>query len=376
MKDFIVLDWCVADICNMNCEYCISSDIKKNEPAYRSPDNKTVLSIAYRIRELSNFVKKITVNLCGGEPLLAENIDQAIEILSEKSNIEIVLITNFKLIDKIQTRTTKFKDLFISLHIKYRSEDEVTAMIDKINKLQTGSNVSLSQVDYKLSDKDLSELARINYNTNLSVNLQTYNIPIIAGDKHDISGYDYFKSPYGKYCLIGNMFFNISSDGILSFNLWCHKDNGSGKINFLGPIDEIVEIIITKNYATCSFSYCPCNYNVAFYENYLSAMKEFETDKKMLFKPETRKKKAILLNQNNVLKIDNKLKLLEIKCLKEYLSNTEESFARLKKDYAGIKSTYSWRIGYFITEKLKYIFGWTPYIKNYLKNKNSEPKNG
>jgi hypothetical protein len=172
------------------------------------------------------------------------------------------------------------------------------------------------------------------------------------------------------------MFFNISSDGILSFNLWCHKNDKSGKINFLSPIDEIIEIINDRNYFTCSFSYCPCNYNVTFYENYLSVMNEFETDKKMLFKRETRKKKAISLHQINVLKIDNKLNLLEIKYLKEYLSKTEISFARLKKDYIGLKSTYSWRIGYFITEKLKYIFGWTPFIKNYLRNKNSETKNG
>ena len=376
MKDYLVLDWCVADICNMNCEYCISSDIKRNEPTYRTPDNNTVLSIAYRIKELSNYVKKITVNLCGGEPLLAENIGEAIEVLSEKSNIELVLITNFKLIDKIQTRAAKFKELIISLHIKYRSEDEVSAMIDKINELQIGSNISLSQVDYKLSDKDLSKLARINYYTKKSINLQTYNIPIIAGDNHDSSGYDNFKSPHGKYCLIGNMFFNISSDGILSFNLWCHKNDEARKINFLGSIDEIVEIISNRNYFTCSFSYCPCNYNVTFYENYLSSMKEFEIDRKILFKSETRKKKAILLNQINVLKIENKLNLFEVKYLKEYLSKTETSFARLKKDYTGIKSTYSWRIGYFITEKLKYIFGWTPFIKNYLRNKNSETKDG
>ena len=376
MKDFIVLDWCVADICNMNCEYCISSDIKKNEPAYKIPDNNTVLSISNRIRELSNYVKKITVNLCGGEPLLAENINEAIEVLSEKSNIELVLITNFTLIDKIQTQLSKFKDLFISVHIKYRSDDEVSEMIDKINKLQNGTNISLSQVDYKLSDEDLSGLARISYGTKKSINLQTYNIPIIASDKHDISGYDNFKSPYGKYCLIGNMFFNISSDGLLSYNLWCHKNEKSGKINFLSPIDEIVEIINKRNYFTCSFSYCPCNYNVTFYENYLSAMKEFEPDKKLLFKPETRKRKAISLHQINVLKIDNKSNLLEIKYLKEYISNTEISFDRLRKDYSGIKSTYSWRIGYFITEKLKSIFGWTPFIKNYLRNKNPETKNG
>jgi organic radical activating enzyme len=376
VKDFIVLDWCVADICNMNCEYCISSDIKKNEPAYVNPNNKTVLSIAYRIRELSYYVKKITLNLCGGEPLLAENIDQVIEVLSERSNIELVLITNFKLIDKIQTQLSKFKDLFISLHIKYRSEQEVNAMIDKINRFQSGSNISLSQVDYNLSDKDLSELARINYSTNKSINLQTYNIPIVASDMKDIPGYDYFKSPYGKYCLIGKMFFNISSDGILSFNLWCHNNDESGKINFLGPIAEIVEIINNRNYFTCSFSYCPCNYNVTFHENYLSAMEEFETDKKMLFKPETRKKKAILLNQINVLKIENKLNHLKIEYLKECLSDTNISFNRLKKDYTGMKNTYSWRIGYFITEKLKYIFGWTPFIKNYLRNKNSETKDG
>jgi organic radical activating enzyme len=376
VKDFIVLDWCVADICNMNCEYCISSDIKKNEPAYRNPNNKTVLSIAYRIKELSYYVKKITVNLCGGEPLLAENIDEAIEVLSEVSNIELVLITNFRLIDKIQTQLSKFKDLFISLHIKYRSEDEVTAMINKINKLQSGANISISQVDYKLSDKDLSELARINYSTNKSVNLQTYNIPIIDSDKHELSKYDYYKSPYGKCCLIGNMFFNISSDGILSFDLWCHKNDVSGKINFLRPIPEIVEIINNKKYFTCPFSYCPCNYNVTFHENYLAAMKEFETDEKMLFKWETRKKKAILMNQLNVLKIDNKLNLLEIKNLKEDLSKTEISFARLKKDYTGMKSTWSWRIGFFITEKLKYIFGWTPFLKNYLRNKNSDTNDG
>lgn len=356
----------------MNCEYCISSDIKKAESVYKIPDDKTVLSIAYRIAELSNYVKKITVNLCGGEPLMAKNIDQAIEILSEKSNIEIVLITNFKLIDKIQTHLSKFKDLFVSMHIKYRSEDEVSVMIDKINKLQFGVNISLSQVDYKLNDKDLSELARIRYNTKKSINLQTYNMPIAADDNQDISGFSYFKSPYGKYCLIGNLFFNISSDGILSFNLWCHKNDESRKINFLGPISEIVEIINNRKYFSCSFSYCPCNYNTSFHESYLSVMKEFETDSKRLFKSETRKKKAILLNQINDLKIDNKVHLLEIDFLKEDILNTEISFARLRKDYTGIKGTYSWRIGYFITEKLKYLFGWTPFIKNYLNKKNSE----
>lgn len=370
MKDFIVLDWCVADICNMKCDYCISSDIKKLDSSYKSPDIKTVLSIAYRIRELSNYVQKITVNLCGGEPLMAENIDQAIEVLSEKSNIDIVLITNFKLIDKVHTQLSKVKDLIISLHIRYKSDDEVSSMIDKINKLQTGANVSLSQVDYKLSDRDLSELARINYHTNKSINLQTFNIPIIAGDQNDNSGYDYFKSPNGKHCLIGNMFFNISSDGMLSFNLWCHKNSKSGKINLLGPIDEIVEIINNRNYFTCSFSYCPCNYNVTFYDNYLSVMNEYGADKKMLFNRETRKKKAISLHQINNLKIANKLNILELKDLKEHLSKREISFARLNKDYTGLKNTYSWRIGYFITEKLKYIFGWTPFIKNYLRNKN------
>lgn len=374
MKDSIVLDWCVADICNMKCDYCISSDIKKNESTYKSPNNKTVLDIARRINELSNYVKKITLNLCGGEPLLAENIDKAIDILSEKSNIQLVLITNFKLIDKVKTQLSKLKDVFISLHIQYRSDDEITEMVEKINKLQTGANISLSQVDYKLSDKNLSDLARINYYTNKSVILQTYNIPIIDGDKNDTPGHNNFKSPFGKHCLIGNMFFNISSDGILAFNLWCHKNDESGKLDFLGPIAGIIDIINSGKYYTCPFSYCPCNYNVTFHEEYLSVMKEFETDKKKLFNREAVKKKAFLLNQINVLKIDKKVNLLEINCLKEYLSNTEKSLARLREDYTGMRSTYSWKIGYFITEKLKYMFGWTPFIKNYLNNKNSKPK--
>jgi organic radical activating enzyme len=370
VKDYIVLDWYVADICNMDCEYCISSEIKKNESAYKKPLDKTVIDIANRIKELSNYVKKITVNLCGGEPLIAGNIDQAIEILSEKSNIELVLITNFKLIDKIQSQLSKFSNLFVSLHINHRSENEISALIDKINKLQIKTNISISQVDYKLSEDNLSALARISYETKKTIDLQTYNIPI-DGSESEISEHNLFKSPYGKYCLIGNMFFSISSDGVLSYNLWCHKNEESGKINFLKPLNEIVDIINDRKYYTCPFNYCPCNYNVIFFEKYLSVMNESEIDKSKLFEQETRKPSAILSNRINALTIENKANLLEINYLRKYLSNQGESFTRLKKDYIGLKSTYSWRIGYFITEKLKFAFGWTPFIKNYLGKKNS-----
>ncbi|MDD2752125.1 MAG: radical SAM protein, partial [Candidatus Omnitrophica bacterium] len=174
-KDFLFFDWAVIDDCNLNCSYCVNKgEYSQKEKSRISYVVGREIDIAKKIVEISRLVKKVIVAFSGGEPLLAQKIAEVIAVLSTAPNIEIRLITNLILIDRIMDYVPKLSQIVVSLHIKYRSSADVEFLISRINKLKNITKLSLAQVDYGLSVNDRKKLCEIESKTGKKIFFQTY----------------------------------------------------------------------------------------------------------------------------------------------------------------------------------------------------------
>lgn len=304
-KELIVFDWIVHDKCNFSCEYCVNG-IYKNKAQKSIYDSKKDIEIAKQLVEVSKFCKKLKVTFSGGEPLLSENISKIIDILATRKNIEIDLITNFKLINKIKHEIDKLYTIVISLHIKYRSNEEVNEIIDFINENKKTNpenkkpKISITQVNYELNDDDRRKLALITEKTGFKIVYQVY-IPPKTQEKANINleetsiaesnPLDNFISTLGKRCSLGVIYFLLNPDAKFRHSLWC---NGKyTKIDdFLRPIEELKHLFLSKDMKKCPSIYCGCNYNTFNYKAYLNTCQQMKYPEDEIFPRSNFTKKA------------------------------------------------------------------------------------
>jgi len=276
-KELLLFEWVVVDNCNLFCDYCVNKGAYSHK---RTPDvlyaSGRELEIAHKICELSCLADKVIVTLTGGEPLLARHFKEVLEILKESGNIYINLITNLKLLDKyadVLAAMPPHISVGGSLHVHYRSDNEIDGLIASLNKFQGVFPLTLSQVDYELTSDDIEKISRIKYETGLDVNFQTYIPPWTEAGRivnEDKILNKHFVGSKGKRCCLGYSHFFILADATFYYDLWC-KD-GSRKIgNFLEISKETLDRFILKDMKKCPAASCGCNYNTFSYQEYLQA---------------------------------------------------------------------------------------------------------
>lgn len=283
-KQLLFFEWVAYDNCNLKCSYCVNkgeySHKKKQEIIYKDGYE---IDIAKRIVALVDAGKDIMVTLTGGEPLLVNRIDEVISLFAEHKNIKVKLVTNFRLIDRIQHVVHKLDNILVSLHIKYRSDDEIEKIIENINKYKSKVPIVISQVDYDLNEDDRRKLNHIKRKTRMYIRMQTFIPPWVedTATNQELSDNIYVPTK-GKYCSLGYFYYLIHPDGTFFPNLWCNNRDDAKKHDFLGDIDDVKAVLLRKKMHICPESSCGCNYNTFQYDTYLKECIKLGHDKSLI----------------------------------------------------------------------------------------------
>ncbi|MDD4899755.1 MAG: radical SAM protein [Candidatus Omnitrophica bacterium] len=294
-KDLLFFDWAVIDDCNLNCSYCVNKgEYSQKERTKISYSPGREIEIARKIAEISQFAKKVIVVFSGGEPLLARNIVEVIEILSAVPNIETRLITNLISIDRIMDHVPKLSQIVASLHIKYRSDADVEFLISRINKLKNITALSLAQVDYGLSIADRKRLCEIESKTGQRIFFQSYIPPWTVTGKiskeKEVEAARNFVTSLGKRCALGYFYYIILADASFYYGLWCNSRYDKPRLkmgNFLDGFSVNKDKFFPPGMEKCPYLYCGCNYNTIYeYGTYRSACKQLGYKDEEIFKPQ------------------------------------------------------------------------------------------
>lgn len=332
-RKFFFFEWIVIDRCNLSCSYCVTKG-GNSQKAYR--DVKYVkgreIDIARKIVELSKRTERVFVNLTGGEPLLLSNFPEVLSILASAENITLSMVTNLKLIGKCANDIEHiFPAMNIggSLHVHYRTYEEIECIISFLNNYKDRLHFNLSQVDYNLTNEEKGTIARIEAQTGYKVDLQPF-IPPYSRDfrvenENEILDTNFVTS-LGKRCGLGYSYFLVHPDGSFWFDLWCNDD--TRKIgNFLDITAANFNAYILEGMKQCPKKQCGCNYNTFHHAEYLADCTSLAYPDEEIFGPNNRK--------------------LE----KKVFSSYEDELRNLNARIYALETSFSWRI----TSPLRYL---------------------
>ena len=368
LNDFILLQWIVTTKCNMNCEYCYAVGIVNKD---RENKLENTLKTASRIVELSRHYKRVRLDITGGEILTYKDLDKVLEIIKPVKNIELGIFTNATYFSAIEDCIERFAMVNISLHVKYRPKEEIDLIIDYVNKYKHKTSIVLSQVDYNLNEEDHVKLARIEYETKVSIFFQTYIKPyfILEEEDHDEEFSNLFINSKDKICTMNCFAFTIMPNGRFFYDLACRK--GTRKTgDFLDSLKNI-EITLKDNQPKkCPYQFCYNNYNIFFFEEYQNICNSFKIGIDPRFTKENLSEygtlKKDLVNTKHALYLE---KLKNEIFVQEKRDQTFENQKRVIADQTinnseieRLKQTYSWKIGFRITRLVKFLFFWVPGI--------------
>lgn len=369
LNDFILLQWIVTTKCNMNCEYCYAVGIVNKD---KEINLEKTLEIASRIVELSRLYKRVRLDITGGEILTYKDLDKVLEIIKPVKNIELGIFTNATYFSAIESCIERFAMVNISLHVKYRTNEEIDSIIGNVNKYKNKTSIVLSQVDYDLKEEDHVKLARIEYETKVSIFFQTYIKPyfILEENDQDEEFSNLFINSKNKICAMNCFAYTILPNGRLFYDLACRK--GTRKTgDFLDSFKNIDVILKDNQPRECPYQFCYNNYNIFFFEEYQNICDSLKIDINSRFTKENLSEygtlKKDLVNTKHALcleKLKNEVSVLEkskpaFDNLTPAIPDQGINNAEIKR----LKQTWSWRIGYRITRIIKVFFSWVPQIK-------------
>ncbi|MDD5556433.1 MAG: 4Fe-4S cluster-binding domain-containing protein [bacterium] len=261
----LFFEWVVIDNCNLNCDYCVNRGEYSQKAADRMRYIPGVeIDIAGRLVEASRHVTRTTVNITGGEPLLARDIREVIGILGEAERLDIQLITNYLLAGKVADLLPGVSKVIISLHVRYRDANGIDALVDLVNATKGSTRIVLTQVDHDLRLEDRRVLGHISRKTGLPIAFQTYMPPWTkegqVEDSQKIRDANFVPS-LGKRCSLGYTYFFVNPDGTFYYDLWCREESRKTG-NFLDPFEVNREAFFPPHMKRCPATSCGCNYNV------------------------------------------------------------------------------------------------------------------
>jgi hypothetical protein len=244
------------------------------------------LVVAQKLVEVSREFEKVIVNLTGGEPTVAAKIEDALQLLATAKNIEIRLITNLRAVERFKKVVPYVSTVLVSLHIPLRSEREINNIISVVNEYKEKVTINISQVDNRLSAQDYAILSRIQKETGLPVQYQTYIPPwtddgkVKDGDKIAAS---YFNSSLGKRCTLGYFYFLIEADGTLKYDLWCTTRQTNNSVKMVEEGFPGISHYLLSEMKKCPKQACGCNYNYFHHDLYLQECRQKGYPNKEIF---------------------------------------------------------------------------------------------
>jgi organic radical activating enzyme len=276
-REFLFFEWVMVDNCNLLCPYCVN----KGEFSHKSRDKMVYspgqeIEIANRIVDLSVFAERVKVNLTGGEPLMAERFEEALNILAAANNVSIQLISNLRRLPEAKEALLKHAgklNVHGSLHINLRTTKEIDKIVCAILECRDRLQISLSQVDCDLSLDDRLRVEEIEKNTGLPVHYQTFIPPWTAegkvqnGDKICKRN---FVSSSGRRCCLGYSHFFLNADGVVYGGLWCNSST-TRRMELRDLNSHFLLEQQKVGMRKCPNEACGCNYNVFDYDEYTNA---------------------------------------------------------------------------------------------------------
>lgn len=136
--------------CNLRCPYC--------SVVYRgSFGNRIELGIIKKyVNTLKKYGLKAVILTGGGEPTLYPQINELIEFLHDKSGLELALITNGTMLDKIAPKNrTKFKWLRVSINLFDGWEKKINIPKEFINPKTTIGFSHIYTLEHNYGDKKI-----------------------------------------------------------------------------------------------------------------------------------------------------------------------------------------------------------------------------
>jgi predicted LPLAT superfamily acyltransferase/organic radical activating enzyme len=368
LNDFILLQWIVTTSCNMNCEYCYAVGIVNRD---KETKLENTLKIALRIVELSRLYKRVRLDITGGEILTYKDLDKILEIIKPVKNIELGIFTNATYFSSIESCIARFSLVNISLHVKYRTNEEIESIIGYVNKYKNKTTIVLSQVDYELKDEDHVKLARIEYETKVSIFFQTYIKPyfILEENDQDVEFSNLFTTSKDNTCTMNCFAFTILPDGRLFYDLACRKNTRKTGY-FSEPFENLYAFLTENQPKKCPYQFCYNNYNIFYFEEYQNICDQFKISVDSRFTQEYLSEfgtlKRDLVNTKHALYLE-KLKHANLFLEKESIAfqsidSSKPDHETNNPEIARLKQTYSWRIGYRVTRIVKFLFFWIPGI--------------
>jgi len=319
-RELILFEWVVVDNCNLNCSYCVNkgeySQKSKAEMMYVAGRE---IDIAKKIVELSSNADHVVVNLTGGDPLLSNYFVDVLTILASADNIQIRLITNMKLLKNVAEKICEiYPDLIIggSIHVQYRSNEEIDQLAGFLNEYKGRLNIGLSQVDSDLSQEDRAKVERLSEQTGMAVDFQRFIPPWTEAGKVDdaqqISD-ENFAPSLGKRCCLGFSHFLLLPDGSFCHDLWC-LDRATKVDDFLALTSSNLNDYILEEMKMCPKTSCGCNYNLFNHSEYLSACLRLGYSESEIF--ESDNLKQFVATSETVASTNNWLARLKAKAIK------------------------------------------------------------
>ena len=382
-SEFISFFWLVSTQCNLNCEYCIARDYA-DELDFQQQEADELL-IADRLIEISKLVKRVKVDIGGiKEPLFIKNLDPVIRRLKSVPNIELSLTTNFSHIRNIENSISYLDKILVSIHIKQRTKSEIDQLISDINRYKKLTWIALTQVDYFLEQEDLENIAKIETETQIPVEFIMYQYSTTEQNDNSPESESikkYYINSSGKLCSFGYLHFYIFPDGTFFYDLFCRSGTRK-KDNFLSELDVIKPLLFPDDLKICPYNYCSCNHNITFHEEYTDACKRLGYAENYMFKNEFRSEYGVLKSEYTKLKYQLIKEKLSDKQLVhpnspdsndspetyiKQISELQDTIKRQQEELIRLRKSYSWRIGFGITEIVKLLFGWIPSVKNRIK---------
>jgi organic radical activating enzyme len=375
-SEFLSFFWFVSTQCNFNCEYCIASDYEEEFDFQSETGNE--LLIADRLIEISKLVNRVKVDIGGiKEPLFLKNLDQVISKLKSVPNIELSLTTNFSHIRSIENSISYLDKILVSIHIKQRTKSEIDQLISDINRYKKLTWIALTQVDNHLEKEDLENIAKIEIETQIPVefimhqysttgkNDKSQETASIRRDNINTSG---------KLCSFGYLHFFIFPDGNFFYDLFCRSKTRK-KAYFLSGLEAIKPLLFPDTLKICPYEYCSCNHNITFHAEYTDACKRLGYTENYMFNNEFRSESGILKSEFTKLKYQSaKEKLYDnlpiphdppdlremLETSRKHNLELQDTIKRQQEELIRLRKSYSWRIGFGITETVKHLFRWVP----------------
>lgn len=149
--------WEITYKCNLRCKHCYNQFSNKSIDTLCLKDKKRIVDQLHKLGV-------IEITLCGGEPLLDDNIIELIDYIKSKGLILYVLTNGLVLNDS----------LFKVLSDKLNEEDTIQISIDEIDKMPNKQR-GLSENQIKILSNNIKRLTKLNCNILANITITKLN---------------------------------------------------------------------------------------------------------------------------------------------------------------------------------------------------------